>query len=110
MTAELLPKNFTKYAPLVLATGQVTGPNRRPICFAFRTEPNNDADSGWVFWSGEEDQAYLDNSSNTGLYPLLGFLELDPSLEAILRHPINTAWERDDVSDAWREVVGYFDE
>lgn len=106
----VLPPKFTKYAPLVLASQQVIGAQRLPVCFAFRVTPNNEADSGWVFWSGNEDQAYIDDSSNTVVCPLLSFLELDSSLIDLIKNPLGTAWERDNVEDEWREVVGYFDD
>ena len=104
-----LPANFTKHAPLVLASKQVIGANRLPVCFAFCVTPNNEADSGWVFWSGNEDQTYINDSSNTLVCPLLSFLELDSSLINLIKNPLGTAWERDNPKGEWREVVGYFD-
>ncbi len=104
---EALPANFTKYAPLVLASEQVMGPKRLPVCFAFRVAPNNEADSGWVFWSGSESQAYVDDSANSHVCPLLSFLELDPSLLNIIKYPIGTAWERASAKDEWREVLDF---
>lgn len=110
MDEKELPKNFIKHAPLVLATRQVIGPERLPVCFAFREPPNNEADTGWIFWSGQEDQAYIDDSSNTVVCPLSSFLELDPSLRTLMQFPVGTAWERDSPTDEWQEVIGYFDD
>jgi hypothetical protein len=96
-------------AKLVLATRQVIGPNRLPVCFAFHLKPNNKNDSGWVFWSGHEDQEYISNSANTVPAPLESFLKIDPSLNDLINRPVGTAWERDSVNDPWREVPGYLD-
>jgi hypothetical protein len=101
--------SIEKDGPLVLATRQVVGPKRLPVLFAYRLKPNNENDSGWVFWSGQEDQAYIDNTDNT-VVSLLGlFLDMDPTLAEILNHPIGTAWARDSPASPWREVPGYVD-
>jgi hypothetical protein len=108
MSANAVPENFAKNAPLVLASKQVCGPDRLPICFAFRLEPNNEADSGWVFWSGKEDQAFIDDSSNAIVCPLFSFIDMDSTILDVLRSPVLTAWERDRVGDEWKEVKDYF--
>jgi hypothetical protein len=95
---------------LVLATKQVVGPERRPVLFAFHVVPKNSNDTGWIFWSGDEDQAYISDSSNTVIASLDGFLAHDPSLAEILNKPVRTAWERDNVAAPWREVPDYFGE
>jgi hypothetical protein len=101
------PHNFVKNAPLVLASKQVIGPHRLPVEFAFRLKPNNANDSGWVFWSGHETQEFINNNSNTVVCPLSSFLQMDPSLQDLLKQPIGTAWERDSPTGTWREVPGY---
>src|SRR5262245_60833748 len=108
MPVDVVPKNFTRNAPLVLASKQVCGPNRLPVCFAFRLEPNNEADSGWVFWSGQEDQSFIDDSSNTIVCPLFSFIDMDSTILDVLRRPVFTAWERDNVGAEWKEVKDYF--
>ena len=108
MSASSLPESFSRNAPLVLASKQVCGPHRLPILFAFRVHPNNEADSGWVFWSGLEDQAFIDDSSNTIVCPLFSFIDMDPTLLDVLRSPVFTAWERVRVGDEWKEVKDYF--
>lgn len=102
-----LPPNFVAHAPLVLASSQVVGSGRLPVCFAFRLRPNNEADSGWVFWSGKETQAFIDDKTNTAVYPLLRFLEMDKTLREIIQNPIGSAWERDALGETWRELPGY---
>ncbi len=108
MNIKTAPAEFTKNAPLVLASKQVCGVNRLPVCFAFRLEPNNEADTGWVFWSGEEDQDFIDDSSNTLVCPLFSFIDMDSTLLDVIRNPVSTAWERNHVGDEWREVEDYF--
>jgi hypothetical protein len=108
MPTSTVPEAFAANAPLVLASKQVCGPDRSPVCFAFRVQPDNEADSGWVFWSGHEDQAFIDDNSNTIVCPLFSFIDMDPTLLDVLRNPVGTAWERDHVGGEWREVKDYF--
>ena len=95
MTKEPWEDNFAAFAPLVMASTQVMGPNRLPVCYAFRQEPNNEYDSGWHFWSGSESQEFVDNSENFGICPLKSFLDMDASLKEILDTPVGSAWERE---------------
>jgi hypothetical protein len=98
--------NFAATAPLVLASRHVIGPDRLPVLFAFRLKPNNPHDSGWVLWSGSEDQAYIHDNRNTVACPLANFP--GSSIDEIVDKPIGTAWERQDTASTWTEVVGYF--
>jgi hypothetical protein len=98
--------NFAASAPLVLASRQVIGPERLPVLFAFRLRPNNPRDSGWVLWSGLEDQAYIDDNRNTVVCPLENFP--GSPIDEIVDSPVETAWERQDEASTWTEVVGYF--
>jgi hypothetical protein len=106
------PTESSAEAPgmLVLASKQVIGPDRQPVAFAFHLKPNNPQDSGWVFWSGNEDQEFIDDNANTVVSPLDAFLKLDPSLSEILDRPVGTAWERDGPGKPWREVPGYLED
>lgn len=108
MPASTTPESFSQHAPLVLASRQVCGPDRLPVCFAFRLPANNEADSGWVFWSGLEDQAFIDDADNTLVCHLFAFIDMDLTLLDVIRNPVFTAWERDGVGRDWREVADYF--
>lgn len=98
--------NLAASAPLALASRQVIGPERLPVLFAFRLKPNNPHDSGWVLWSGLEDQTYIADNRNTVVCPLAGFP--GSPLDKIADKPVGTAWERPDEGGQWTEVVGYF--
>jgi hypothetical protein len=98
--------NFAASQLLVLVSRQVIGSNRLPVLFAFRLKPNNPRDSGWVLWSGLEDQAYIDDNRNTVVCPLENFP--GAPIDEIVDRPIETAWERQDEATPWTEVIGYF--
>ena len=40
----------------------------KPIGYFYREEPENEGDSGWRFFSGEETQEYADDSNNFSMY------------------------------------------
>ncbi|CAA2108380.1 immunity protein Imm33 domain-containing protein [Variovorax paradoxus] len=97
---------FAALAPLVLASDQVMGPQRLPVCFAYRVKPNNPYDSGWIFSSGKESQQHLDDNPPK-ICPLNSFLKMDPTLAEITGHAVGSAWERDGAGASWKEVPGF---
>jgi len=97
---------FAALAPLVLASNQVMGPNRLAVCFAYRVEPNNQYDSGWIFLSGRESQGVLD-ANPPEICPLDSFLNMDPSLSELTDKPIGSAWERSSGDAPWEEVFDF---
>ncbi|RDZ26866.1 immunity protein Imm33 domain-containing protein [Lysobacter silvisoli] len=97
---------FAAFAPLVLASDEVMGPQRRPVRFAYRLAPNNEHDSGWVFLSGEESQDWLD-AHPPKICPIRSFLQMDPSLAEVLAGPIGSAWERDTGDAPWRRTADF---
>lgn len=66
------------------------------IGFAYREQPDNDTDSGWRFFVGNESQDYVDNPDNLLLYSIEDIIKLDDSIKSILDSEINTAFEKVD--------------
>jgi len=99
-------EKFAALGPLVLASDEVMGPNRSPVCFAYRAKPNNPRDSGWIFISGKESQSVLDDNPPK-ICPLNSFLKMDPTLIEITDKPVGSAWERSGADAAWKEVFGF---
>ncbi|HZP59545.1 MAG TPA: DUF2185 domain-containing protein [Opitutaceae bacterium] len=52
------------------------------------------ADSGWRFFSGEEDQAYVDDSSHTMIYDVNTIANYDPAIIPYLTAPFGSAFGR----------------
>lgn len=97
----------SKPSPLCLATSLVIGPNRQPIRFAFRENPENRDDSGWRFYSGYEDEEFESDSSNYKICPLDGILDMQPDLKAVIDSPAGTAWEMSPGDIEWKKVDDY---
>lgn len=61
---------------------------------AYREYPRNEMDNGWRFFSGDETQEYLDNSSNSGVYSMNTIANYDPAIIPYLHLPYGTELER----------------
>ena len=68
----------------------------KPVGFMYREAPEEELDSGWRFLSGEEDDAYLDNDDNYGVYDVEAVILVDPAIKQYLKLPIGTEMERKD--------------
>ena len=66
----------------------------RPILFMYREPPDNETDSGWRFFSGDEAQDYVDDPENIGLYDVNTIANYDPAIIPHLDAPAFSAFER----------------
>ena len=60
----------------------------------YRQKPSSTGDSGWVFFSGEESQDYLDDPSHLALYDVNTIANYDPSITPMLTAPFGSAYGR----------------
>ena len=67
---------------------------KRPIGYIFREEPENEADSGWRIYSGQESPNYADNPGNFSMFDAAKIIELDPAVEALLNEPYPVEFAR----------------
>lgn len=65
------------------------------IGYMYREEPDNEYDSGWRFFEGHEDEDYINNLSNIGIYKLNTICNYDRDIISFLNAPYNTAYIRD---------------
>jgi len=77
-----------------IATDMITV-DGKPVGFMYREiEPDNEADSGWRFLSGAEDQDYMDDADNHGVYDVNTIANYDPTIVPLLKSPPGSAFER----------------
>lgn len=77
-----------------VATDMITV-HGEPVGFMYReVEPDNESDSGWRFLSGTEDQDYMDDPDNHGVYDVNTIANYDPTIVAKLQSPPGSAFER----------------
>jgi hypothetical protein len=70
-----------------------------PIRYMYREEPNFDTDSGWRFFSGTEEQDYVDNPDNLAIYDINTLANYDPSIIPFLDSEIGTEFEKDSTNE-----------
>ncbi len=69
-----------------------------PVGYCYREQPSEKVshDSGWRFFAGTEDEDYLSNPENAGVYTLNTLCNYCPDVAGILASPYGTAYFRDD--------------
>jgi hypothetical protein len=86
-----------------IASDQITVKGM-PVGYMYRTEPNNEHDSGWVFMAGNETQNYLDNASNFSVFTVNAIANHDPDIVPFLGAPLGSEFERDPDTGAFVQV------
>lgn len=99
-------EGFMKKFGYVLAP-KVLVANKLKVRFMYREKPDNDNDSGWRFFSGEEDQEYVDNPNNIAIYDIETILAFDGDIEKYLLLPIGSVFEREDSSQDFVQSVNF---
>lgn len=84
---------LTEKTGYALASKQLVE-NQMKVCFMYRESPDNSSDSGWRFLSGHEDDKYVQNPDNIGLYSIKTIAEIDPDIIPFLASPIGAVFTR----------------
>jgi hypothetical protein len=66
----------------------------KPVGFMYREDPDTPEDSGWRFTSGLEDQDYMDDEANHGIYDVNTIANYDPTIIPLLDSPKGSVFER----------------
>ena len=69
------------------------------IGYMYREEPDEPNDSGWRFFSGDEDEDYLDNSENIGLYDVNTIAHYDKKIIPLLNSQYNTSFVKNETNE-----------
>jgi hypothetical protein len=77
------------------------------VGFMYREAPDHGADSGWRFMAGSEDDAYMDNPDNLGVYDVNTIANYDPRIIPFLDAPEGSAFERKPGSDRFVAVADW---
>lgn len=77
----------------VIATKMLVN-GKKKVRYMYREEPDNPQDSGWRFFCGEEDDEYLLNPDNFGIYDINTILGIDESIGYHLKGGIGTELEK----------------
>jgi hypothetical protein len=88
-----------------LATDKITVEGEL-VDYMIREEPFNEIDSGWQFFSGTEDQDYIDDPNNSSIYDVNTIANYDKAIIPYLNLPIGTQLERIKGADKFRIIPG----
>lgn len=86
-----------------LATDMITV-RGKPVGFMYREPPDTPEDSGWRFMSGLEDQDYMDDTDNLGVYDVNTIANYDPTIIPLLDEPEGSVFERTPGAKNFRQV------
>jgi hypothetical protein len=75
-----------------------------PVRFMYRESPDNPMDSGWRFMSGYEDDAYMSDPKNHGVYDVNTIANYDPSIIPFLDSLAGSAFEKTPESEGFVPV------
>lgn len=66
------------------------------VGYMYRDEPEDAEDSGWRFFSGDEDDRYIDNPKNFSVMEVNFVANCDPSIIPLLDSPTGAAFDKAD--------------
>ncbi len=98
---DLVPKMGTCFA-----TDKITVEGMK-VGYMYREESEEEMDSGWRFFSGTEDQEYVDDSNNTMIYNVNTIANYDRAIIPYLILPYGTELERIENSDKFQIITEY---
>jgi len=78
-----------------LATDRIVVDGRR-VGYMFRDSPINEQDSGWRFFSGDEDENYIRNDDHHGVYDVNTIANYDHDIVPFLRSEYGSHFDRDE--------------
>jgi len=76
-----------------IASDKITVEGER-VAYMIRNEPAAPEDSGWMFVSGTESQAYINDAANLEVYAVNTIANYDPDIIPFLHAPIGSSYER----------------
>jgi hypothetical protein len=64
------------------------------VGYMYRETPDNDFDSGWRFFAGDESDEYVENPQNFGIFDVNTIANYDPAITACLEASFGTKFCR----------------
>lgn len=74
-----------------------------PVGYMYREEPDNEVDSGWRFFAGDESQEYADTPDNFAIYEVNTICNYDPAVIPYLNAPCGSAFGRAEGAEKFEE-------
>ena len=74
------------------------------VRFLYREKPDNEKDSGWRLFSGNETEEYNNDANNIRLCNIGWLIDFDPSLLELFKHDFDVAFERESKTSKWKQI------
>ena len=84
-----------------IASNKITVEGEK-IGYMYREKPGNETDSGWRFFSGNEDDDYTNNPDNFNVFDINTICNYDDTIIPYLNSEINISYEK--VDDLFRKI------
>lgn len=87
-----------------VATNKITVDGLK-VGFMYREDPEDEFDTGWRFYSGTEDDEYVENLENISIYDVNTIANFDRAIIPMLKKPIGSEWERVEGTNRFQPIV-----
>ena len=77
------------------------------VNFMYCEYPDNKADCGWRFFSGYEDDEYINNPANTKIYDVNIIANYDPEIIPFFDAPYNSIFERNSSTGKFEQIYDF---
>lgn len=82
--------------------------NTKKVRFMYKEKPDDEKDSGWRFFTGDENQSYVDNPANILSANLKDVVEeIDFSVQKYLDCEVGKAFERESETEDFIEAKAF---
>lgn len=81
----------------------VVAKKKEKVRFMYREMPDNEKDSGWRFFSGNESDEYANNPDNLNIYDINTIAEIDISIIPYLESSIGSIFDRENENERFVE-------
>lgn len=103
MSVKIFKLQRHQIAPVALGRGGCLCTDRivvdgSPVGYMYREPPSRPEDSGWRFFAGDEDDAYMADLQRHGVYDVNTVVNYDPDVFPYLGAPTGARLERDGAS------------
>jgi hypothetical protein len=76
------------------------------VGYMYREQPDDDTDSGWRFFAGDESEEYADTPENFGIYAVNTICNYDAAIIPLLDAPFGSAFGRVAGTDKFEPEAG----
>lgn len=86
-------KQLTKIKGSCIASNKITVDGEK-IGYMYKEKPSNELDTGWRFFSGNEDEYYTNNPDNFNVFDINTICNYDDAIIPYLNSEINSSYEK----------------